>query len=484
MGIKPREYQTKMVKEILHGFRDLGPSSGILAQLNTGGGKTLVGSLVGNYFLKNFPDRPHCWVTHRDALHIQSSSRLRQAGLAVRSMTNDPPASRFWYPGKINVVSPSLRSWPELKTAPGLMIIDETHHIPARTWAQLATAWMAAGGLLLGFTATPWRMNKRQGFEEWYGLMVQGPNAEELQNLGFLATPQVISPNDCYIDDRDAEIMATGDYAFAWMESEVSMLLAHQPVLEHFFENTKHLKDKRTMWYTPTVHCANMLTRLLRTHGETAKVLTADTPTEERQRILAQLKYRRITHVVSVDVLGEGIDVPSIPIIATLRPTKSIVVWLQQCGRGARPKNKTGGGVYYIFDYARNVERHGPPDLTREWSLKPRIEYESLWPKEVVARCYNEDCSDIFLHPAHRECWHCGEDQYFICTECHVARRWTRFAKATKICSICIEAVQPAEEPVVSKRRRRKAAFEQKQAKLRSKIARHRRGSKQLTLFD
>ena len=481
--MQPRKYQTKMVKEILEGFRDLGPSSGILAQLNTGGGKTLVGALVGNYFLKNFPTRPHCWVTHRDALHIQSSTRLRQAGLAVRSMTDDPPASRFWYPGKMNIVSPSLRSWPELQAPPGLMIIDETHHIPARTWANLATAWTGAGGLLLGFTATPWRMNKRQGFSDWFGLMVQGPSATKLQKLGYLATPRVLSPDDCSIDDANAEIMSTGDYAFAWMESEVSMLLAHKPVLEHYFTVTKDFSDRRTMWYTPTVHCANMLTRLLQTHGEKAAVLTAETPSEDRQKILARLKHSRITHIVSVDVLGEGIDVPSIPIIATLRPTKSLVVWLQQCGRGARPKNSTDGGVYWVLDYARNAERHGPPDLVREWSLKPRVEHESTYPKEVVARCYGPNCREIRLHPSHRTCWHCGEPQYSACTECHVHRRWTRFARSQKVCSLCIEHAE-AGERVVSKRKARKAAYQAKQNQIHSKISRHRRKHKQLTLFD
>ena len=483
--MKPRKYQTKMVKEILKGFRDTG-GAGILAQLNTGGGKTLVGSLVASYFVKNYSDKPHCWVTHRDALHIQSSNRLRNAGLPVRSMTNDPPASRFWHPGKINVVSPSLRSWPEFQVSPGLMIIDETHHIPARTWGKLATGWTDAGGFLLGFTATPWRMNKRQGFEEWYGLMVQGPTAEELQKLGYLATPRVVSPDDCSVDDKDAEVMSTGDYAFSWMDSEVAMLLAHKPVLEHYFSHTQDLADRRTMWYTPTVHCANMLTRLLRSKGETAAVLTADTPTADRQRILARLKYRRITHVVSVDVLGEGIDVPSIPIIATLRPTKSIVVWLQQCGRGARPKNDTDGGVYWVFDYARNSERHGPPDLVREWSLKPRIEYETTWPKEVVARCYSPDCGEIRLHPSYRYCWHCDEAQYFICTECHVARRWTKFALRDKVCSICVEAINAKAEAakVVSKRKARKIAYQERQDRIHNKISRHRRRDKQLTLFD
>ena len=189
---------------------------------------------------------------------------------------------------------------------------------------------------------------------------------------------------------------------------------------------------------------------------------------------------------MSVDVLGEGVDVPSIPIIATLRPTKSLVVWLQQCGRGSRPKNDTDGGVYWIYDYARNVERHGPPDLFQDWSLKPRIKHDSQYPKEVVARCYNSLCEDIFLHPSNRHCWHCDEPQYFICTECHVARRWTRFAKSAKVCSICVEAVKETERKV-SKRKEREMIYRAKQERLHTKIARYSRRvnkNKQLTLFD
>lgn len=444
--------------------------------------KSLVTSqIVGKYFQKHFPDRPHCWLTHRNELHQQSSSRLRQTGLAIHSMTNDPPVSRHWYQGKINVISPSLRSWPELKTAPGIMIVDETHHIPARTWGRLASEWQARGGLVLGFTATPWRMSKRQGFEDWYGKMVQGPSAIDLQANGYLATPRVISPNSAYVDGADAKLASTGDYAFSWMEDEITMLLAHKPVLEHYRKKITEigLKDHRTMWFVPTVHTAHMLKwNIEQKLGETAKVLTADTPNLERSKMLAALKHRQLTHLISIDVLGEGIDVPSVPIIASLRPTKSVVVWLQQCGRGSRPKTKKGG-LYYVFDYARNVERHGPPDLDREWSLKPRQEFESLLPQIIVAKCFHENCADLYLHPAHRECWHCGSPQYYICTACHVARRWTKFARAKdKTCVICAEHMKTEKEKVArSKTRRieRKRSYMNNQRRLHKKIKPYKR---------
>ena len=91
----------------------------------------------------------------------------------------------------------------------------------------------------------------------------------------------------------------------------------------------------------------------------TAEVLTADTPKKERGEILAALRYKRITHLISVDVLGEGIDIPSVPIIASMRPTQSTVVAMQQWGRGSRPKNNTDGGEYILIDYVNNTKRHG-----------------------------------------------------------------------------------------------------------------------------
>jgi DNA repair protein RadD len=54
--------------------------------------------------------------------------------------------------------------------------------------------------------------------------------------------------------------------------------------------------------------------------------------------------------------------------VILLRPTKSLALFLQQCGRGMRPA--PGKSSLLILDHVGNCARFGPPDLERIWSLE------------------------------------------------------------------------------------------------------------------
>jgi superfamily II DNA or RNA helicase len=70
---------------------------------------------------------------------------------------------------------------------------------------------------------------------------------------------------------------------------------------------------------------------------------------------------------VSVDVISEGTDVPSVGCAILLRPTQSEGLYLQQVGRVLRPA--PGKDHALILDHVGNVHRHGFPDDVRTWSL-------------------------------------------------------------------------------------------------------------------
>ena len=69
--------------------------------------------------------------------------------------------------------------------------------------------------------------------------------------------------------------------------------------------------------------------------------------------------------ITSCDLISEGFDVPGIECVALMRPTQSLQLFLQQVGRGLRPKQNP----CIIFDHVGNTARHGMPDDPREWSL-------------------------------------------------------------------------------------------------------------------
>ena len=425
-----RSYQRALSDETVGALEEPGASA--MLQLPTGGGKSLIAAdvVVRRDRLYN------CWLTHRRELRQQATKHLHDAGLTSYVMGDLPSARREWRPHEVAILSPGLRSLPPLPRRVGTMVADEAHHTPASSWARVVEDWRTAGGCVVGPTATPWRMRRSQGFRPWYNVLICGPTVRELQSLGWLATPHVIIPSEAQMDCAAAEIARTGDYSFRWMESETLALLAQRPVVDIHREHTSAQDDPRTLWFLPTVPSARAILELL----PDAAGLFGDTPAHERDHILAALESGSLTNLVSVEVLGEGFDMPSVPNVATLRTTRSLVVWLQECGRAARPKSATGG-TYSVLDYATNSFRFGPPDLDRTWSLDPR------GPKTGGGRSPYDDATCVercgaVLHPSSRACWQCGTDQYLECSECRVHRRWTAFhalhrSETTRTCEIC-----------------------------------------------
>jgi superfamily II DNA or RNA helicase len=71
--------------------------------------------------------------------------------------------------------------------------------------------------------------------------------------------------------------------------------------------------------------------------------------------------------LTSCEILGEGIDIPTIGAAILLRPTKSLALYLQQVGRGLRPA--PGKTHVTVLDIAGNAVVHGLPDAVHKWSL-------------------------------------------------------------------------------------------------------------------
>jgi superfamily II DNA or RNA helicase len=84
------------------------------------------------------------------------------------------------------------------------------------------------------------------------------------------------------------------------------------------------------------------------------------------------------------------LDVPNIGTVILLRPTQSLVLALQQVGRGMRPA--PGKTHLVVLDHAGNIVRHGLPDSERTWSLdgvpkkSPRVAEVPGWRCEHCGR--------------------------------------------------------------------------------------------------
>lgn len=71
-------------------------------------------------------------------------------------------------------------------------------------------------------------------------------------------------------------------------------------------------------------------------YGVPCAIITDDTPTLVRGQLMRKFRARQILMLISVDCLGEGVDVPAIEVIIMARRTASWQLMCQQFGRGLR----------------------------------------------------------------------------------------------------------------------------------------------------
>lgn len=99
-----------------------------------------------------------------------------------------------------------------------------------------------------------------------------------------------------------------------------------------------------------------------------AAIVTGETPKRERERILADFKSGVIRVVANVGTLTTGFDYPELDTIVLARPTKSLSLYYQMCGRAIRP---CGNKVSWIVDMCGNYKRFGDVANLRLEQPKP-----------------------------------------------------------------------------------------------------------------
>jgi superfamily II DNA or RNA helicase len=123
-----------------------------------------------------------------------------------------------------------------------------------------------------------------------------------------------------------------------------------------------------------------------------------------RRGVIYDFKNGRIKWLVTVDLVSEGFDCPGIEVGISLRPTQSLGLWLQQCGRCLRVS--AGKSIATVLDHAGNSLRHGLPTEDRIWSLSASAarnpKFSSAQSVRVCPKCFSAQRS------ARSDCGNCG----------------------------------------------------------------------------
>lgn len=244
---------------------------------------------------------------------------------------------------------------------PQIIITDETHHSRANTYRKLYEHFGKA--FRLGFTATPWRMNGR-GFTDIYDDLVLGPSVSWLIENKRLAPYRYFAENS--IDRKHLKQNSMGEFDNKSIAEEFSKSRIYGEIVRHYNE---HAKGHKAIVYAPSIEISKQIALEFQNKGIKAEHADGTTPARERERIMSDFRNNKIQVLVNVDLISEGFNVPDCSCVILARPTKSLVLYVQQAMRAMRYQpNKEA----IILDHVGNVHEFGLPDMDREWSIKDR----------------------------------------------------------------------------------------------------------------
>lgn len=355
-----------------------------MLQLPTGGGKTVIFAEIARQFLK--VNRKKVLVnTHRVELIDQAAEKLQaQCGLLCGYIKSGAPI----YPQRdIQVASVQTLARRQYPQNVGLIIVDEAHHAAAKTYTDIMEAYPDAS--ILGVTATPTRADG-QGFQFLFDDLITGPSVKWLIDKGYLSQYKMFAAEKLVKTQGVKE--RGGDFDLKELAKAVDTSLVMGDVIESW---RKHAAGKRTVLFAVDVSHSQQSAIAFQDAGISAAHLDGETPPEERKAMLEQFKRGEILVLCNCGIVSEGLDVPAIEAIQCVRPTESLIFWLQMIGRSLRPHPSKEYAI--VIDHTQNWLYHGLPDDDRDWNLEPT----SLTTLRFNQQCPN--CRHIFRPLSHEQ---------------------------------------------------------------------------------
>ncbi|MCC8038994.1 MAG: DEAD/DEAH box helicase [Bacteroidales bacterium] len=382
-----RDYQQDAKNKI---FRHWDEVDSVLYQMPTGTGKTrLFTSLIRDVAVYGL-ERNHLQriliIAHRSELIEQISASLSryhlEHGILAGIQKERRDLSLPLQVASIQTLTHPGNSSLAQKLGFDYVIIDEAHHALATSYRKLWSLFPEAK--ILGVTATPWRMN-RQGFTHLFEAFVPSPSVKEFIQRGWLAPYQYYSiPSSSMVQqsvDGLKEMGRDGDYKV----SELERVMDRDSIRSQLYESYEKLvKGKKGIIYSISRLHSEHICWQYQSHGVRIKNIDSETPAQERKQIVEEFKRGMLDVIVNVDIFSEGFDCPDIEFVQLARPTKSLVKYLQQVGRGLR---KNGDKRCAILDNVGMYRRFGLPDSDFDWQHYYEGEEGNAGIQKISAGC-------------------------------------------------------------------------------------------------
>lgn len=375
-----RQYQLEALSKIRDEF--LKGNKKVLLHLSTGAGKTVIfcEALKG----VNEKGSSAIVIVRGRKLVDQASARLEREGVPHGVLMAGH--KRYEPDSAIQVCSVDTLISRKLKPKASLIIIDEADQACSAGYRDFLSQYPDA--YILAVTATPY---SKESFRHFADVIVNPISISKLIEQKYLVPATYYAPTN--VNLKGVKITA-GDYN----EKQLSAVMEQSSITGDITKHWLRLaKGRPTLAFCVSINHSKKLCYALNEAGIRAEHLDADSSDEERYYVTQKLENKEIDVITNCGILTRGVDIPCVSAIILARPTRSLNLFIQICGRGTRPY--PGKEDFLILDHANALRRHGLITDEHEVNLdgvKPKPQ------QMVIHQC--SGCFAIFRGSACPQC--------------------------------------------------------------------------------
>ena len=242
------------------------------------------------------------------------------------------------------------------------IVIDEAHMATGDSYRNVLE-WLSGNGrknkIFVGFSATPYNVGYRG--HTFFDCYVKPISPSELRDDSFLVPIKAYVPEK--VDLSNVKVTG-GEYN----QKQLAIECSRNDIVGDVVANYKKHGDSRpAILFAVNIKHSELLADAFNRAGIPA--MHCDQSSSNEERILAKesLSDGIIKVLCNINIFATGVDFPFIEVCIMARPTLSLVLFDQQCGRALRPS--PGKEFATFFDHAGNFDRHLSPYSHREIAM-------------------------------------------------------------------------------------------------------------------
>ncbi len=236
-----------------------------------------------------------------------------------------------------------------------VVIVDECHKYMSRTY--IMPLEFLKPKLLIGLSASPFRMDGLSLGNLFEKITYEYNISDGIKNKYLCELDGIRIKTDVSLDSvrTTAGELNTKDLA-----TEVNIPKRNRLVVEKYIE---HATGRQGLFFCCDVQHAVDLAEMFLEYGISCKPVVGDeSVTPERKKTITEFKQGKIMVLTNVMVLTTGFNHPEVGCIGNVSPTKSLVKFIQQVGRGTRLKSKEYvdkfGQECKVLDFVDSTSKH------------------------------------------------------------------------------------------------------------------------------